>query len=152
MCFVSAFLILIGAALGMATVVFQPNDDKTEVPDLNLIVTKDGDVINENSPNEPFIFSKRQKDKTKRKSSGIEETQNIECCAELGQCGSGACPDTGICGDGACPGGACATPTTPEITRQLLTPETSDIEPINFTEEIEKLLIGEDIRFADDEE
>ena len=112
----------------MATVVFQPNHDKPEIPDLDYIVTRNGDFLNQT------ISAQVAFGRTKRKSvekAGTDETS----CHMI---------------DKPCEGGACHSSPAHHILETSPNEECHPVEPVNFTEEIQKLLKGEELKFIDD--
>lgn len=130
----SAFIILIGAALGMATVVFQPNGDSPIPPDVDFVVTNNGDVINETCTASSMIASSNSK-QGKQSNVDMEEKQDSECqefSAEQKL---------------TCSGSGCLA-TSSQIACNKYSD--SECEPLNFTEEIQRLLNGEEIKFIDE--
>ncbi|XP_060553438.1 monocarboxylate transporter 4-like [Ruditapes philippinarum] len=131
---IAAFIILIGAALGMATVVFQPNGDSPNPPDVDFVVTNNGDVINETCTASSMIASSNSK-QGKQSNVDMEEKQDSECqefSAEQKL---------------TCSGSGCLAASN-QIGCNNYTD--SDCEPLNFTEEIQRLLHGEEIKFIDE--
>lgn len=133
----AAFIILIGAALGMATVVFQPNDEIPELPDVDYIVTNNDDVITELCTASSMIASSSSKH-GKQCTSELEEKQDVECPEFLPEQKLTSCTDC-----------ACASSSNQSGCNSVFCPS-NDVAPINFTEEIQKLLHGEELQFIDD--
>lgn len=131
----SAFVILIGAALGMATVVFQPSSDIQDLPDMDFVVTNNGDVINETCTASSMIASSNSK-QGKQSNVDMEEKQDSECQEFTAEQKL------------TCSGGGCASSSNQRGCNKYC--ETPDIEPLNFTEEIQRLLHGEELKFIDE--
>lgn len=140
----------------MATVVFQPDEDKLDIADVDLIITNNGDIINETASTmvtSTLTQGKRNSDETREK-------QELECqeftAEEKSPCLGSACPSSSksknvvpksTCFDGACSSTSYENTVVHEKSIFKLS---NDVEPINFTEEIQRLLKGEEIKFADD--
>ena len=155
-----AFAILVGSGLGMATVVFQPDEDKLDIPDVDLVVHNNGDLFNETAST--MITSSMAASSLtqgKRNSKETQEKHDTECqeftAAEKSSCLGGACPSsskkvvrhhkTG------CHHGACKTSSAEKkMHERSIFKLSNETEPVNFTDEIQKLLKGEELKYADD--
>ncbi|XP_052225402.1 uncharacterized protein LOC127840970 [Dreissena polymorpha] len=122
---VAAFVILIGAALGMATVVFQPNNDKPDVPDTDYVISNNGDVNETVSSmlNSVHIPNKRF---NLEEINEKQETETQEFTAEQKSA--------------SCSGSACSL-------RNNIFNVSADVD---FSEEIQRLFNGEELKFIDE--
>ncbi|XP_052771956.1 uncharacterized protein LOC128212302 [Mya arenaria] len=125
---VAAFVILLGAALGMTTVVFQPTKDCPDVPDVDLIVPNNREVNETTSSMVASAHShiKRGDDIGNEK----QETERQEFTAEQKSL--------------VCSGAACSTPDSARDSVFISS------EEVDFSVEVQKLLKGEDIKFIDE--
>lgn len=141
----------------MATVVFQPDEDKLDIADVNLVITNNGDLFNETAST--MITSSMMASSVtqgKRHSRETHEKHDTECqeftAEEKALCLGSACPSTSrVSQHSPCRGGACASTSTDKVVRERsIFKLSNEMEPLNFTEEMQKLLKGEEIKFADD--
>ena len=103
----------------MATVLFQPEDEKPEVPNLNLLVGEDGEITIESK------FAQISKEDSPETNTKTEDTLLSNSSTHQKVCYK-------------------SPKDSPIIEREI------EPEPINFTEEIQKLLRGEEIQFIDE--
>lgn len=131
----------------MATVVFQPDEDRPDISDANLIVTNNGDIFNETAST--MVTSTL----TQGTRNSAESREKPEECREFiprekAACVGGACASSFVHFD--CNDGASTSANKIARDKSSIFKLSNDFEPLNFTEEIQKLLKGEELKFADD--
>jgi len=125
---VAAFVILVGAALGIATVVFQPETDKPDLPEGDYVIANNGDV---NETTSTMLTSGQSHKRGIEDAEEKQETETQEFTAEQKSRG--------------CVGGACDTPDSSKNSKIF-----NVSEEVDFSEEIQRLLRGEEIQFIDE--
>ena len=103
----------------MATVLFQPEDDSSEVPNLDLLIADNGEITIETK------FAQISKQDSPETNTKTEDTLLSNSSTNPRMCYKNP-------------------KDSPIIEREI------EPEPVNFTEEIQKLLQGEELQFIDE--